>query len=64
MRIRYGMLMRPPGPGAVPKKGLLDMGFDEGYAPSGHHVWGWAEYDRKLSDEELSDYELEEMMAE
>ena len=59
IRARYATLMRPPMPGAVPRKGLLEMKEIEGNAPSGHHAWGWAEYDRFLTGEEIRDYELE-----
>ena len=57
---RYLFLMRPPAPGAFPRDGLQEIGFDEGYAHSGHHYWGWADYNRKLTAEEIWNYELEE----
>ena len=57
-KARYGLTMRPPMPGALPKKGLLETKAIEGYAPDGRHCWGWADYDRKLTDEEVRDYEL------
>lgn len=39
---RYGTLMRPPGPGAVPRKGLIQtISNRHFYAPSGHFCWGW-----------------------
>lgn len=56
---RYGTLMRPPGPGAVPRRGLLNVKNTHQTAPSGHKMWGWAEYNRPLTDEEISEYELE-----
>ena len=57
---RYGTLMRPPGPGAVPRKGLIQTISNRQFdAPSGHFCWGLAEYDRPLTDEEISEYELE-----
>ena len=58
-RVRYLFLMRPPMPGAFPREGLQEIGYDEGFAPSGHHVWGWAEYNRELTEKEIRDYELE-----
>ena len=61
---RYAMLMRPPGPGALPGRGLVRARGDHFYAPSGHFAWGWAEYGRELTDEEIADYELEEMELE
>jgi len=64
MRYRYATLMRPAGPGAVPRDGWVDTSFDEFTAPSGHHAWGWVEYDRRLTDKEINDYELEEMTNE
>ena len=60
MRIyRYGTLMRPPGPGAVPRRGLIQTIGRHFNAPSGHFCWGLAEYSRPLTDEEISGYELE-----
>ena len=56
---RYGTLMRPPGPGAVPRRGLIQTIGKHFNAPSGHFCWGLAEYDRQLTDEEISEYELE-----
>ena len=50
---RYATLMRPPGPGAVPRKGLLQTIGRHFDAPSGHFCWGLAEYDRPLTDEEI-----------
>lgn len=59
-RYRYLLLMRPPTPGAIPIKGLLECREEEGTSPSGHHTWGWALYNRKLSDQEINNFELEE----
>lgn len=59
LRVRYALLMRPPAPGAMPREGLVEMKDIEGHAPSGHHAWGWIEYDRFLTDQEIRDYELE-----
>lgn len=56
---RYGLLMRPPMPGAIPREGLLGCREITGTSPSGHRCWGWAEYDRKLTDDEVQHYELE-----
>lgn len=56
---RYAALMRPPEPGGIPREGLLQVKFIEGVAPSGHHAYGWAEYDRYLTNEELSHYDME-----
>ena len=57
---RYLLLMRPPTPGAIPIGGLLECREEEGISPSGHHTLGWAIYNRKLSDQEVFNFELEE----
>ena len=56
--MKYATLMRPPGPGAVPREGWIDTSFDELTTPSGHHAWGWVEYNRKLTQKEIDDYEF------
>lgn len=56
---RYATLFREPGPGAVPRDGLIDCGYTKGKTPSGRDCWGWVEYNRKLTEEEISQYELE-----
>lgn len=56
---RYGTLMRPPGPGAVPREGLIQA-FERPFtAKSGKYCWGLAEYERPLTENEISDYQLE-----
>lgn len=55
----YRCLMRPPMPGAVPTDGLSFCDFREGKTLSGHHFWGTAVYNRKLTDEEIEHYELQ-----
>lgn len=61
----YLCLMRPPYPGAVPRDGLEKIDFKEGRGRSGHFYWGRAVYSRKLSEEEVRHYDLEEtLMAE
>ena len=60
-RHRYALLMRPPGPGALPGRGMVKAKGEHFTAPSGHFAWGWAEYSRELTDEEREDYELEEI---
>lgn len=57
--VRYATLMRPPMPGAIPREGLLQIKDIEGYTPTKHHAWGWAEYNRYLTEEEIRHYELE-----
>ena len=49
----YGMRLRPAGPGAQPIKGLLRI------APGGGQYHDLLIYDRKLTDEELEEYELD-----
>lgn len=63
-RFRYACRMRPPGPGALPRRGLTETKGGHFTAPSGHFAWGWAEYDRELTDEETEEYELEPMEGE
>lgn len=60
MNYTYYCLMRPPAPGAIPVAGLLECREEEGTAPSGHRSWGCAVYNRKLSDQEIYNWELEE----
>lgn len=56
---RYYCRMRPPAPGAIPKRNLKDavaahiniVGFDR-------HMWGFADYTEPLTDEEIEEYEL------
>ena len=61
---RYASLMRPPSPGAYPRRGLREVSFDEGAAPSGHHHWGVLTYDRELTVDEVWSYELERLPQE
>ena len=49
----YGMRLRPAGPGCQPIKGLLRI------APGGGQYHDLLIYDRKLTDEELEEYELD-----
>lgn len=52
---------RPPVPGAVPRKGLIEVYeyphpiYDQ---MDGHLLYGYVNYDRKLTAEEVSAYEL------
>lgn len=59
LRARYATLLRPPAPGAVPREGLVECKAIEGYTPKGHHAWGWVEYDRYLTEDEIKHYDLE-----
>lgn len=49
----YGMRLRPAGPGAQPMKGLLRI------AAGGGQYHNLLYYDRKLTEEELDEYELD-----
>ena len=61
--VRYAFLMRPPMPGAMPRDGLIECKEICGTAPSGHHAWGWADYSRYLTGDEISHYDLEYVMS-
>ena len=55
MRVyKYGMRLRGFSPGAQPRQGWLDAGTD----PEGKY-WNTLFYNRKLTDEECRDYELD-----
>ena len=58
---RYYSRMRPIGPGTCPKKGLQEVcNFDSRkyVEDAGTFVWGYADYDRELTDRETAAYEL------
>lgn len=56
---RYYCQYRPPMPGAIPRDGLVHIGeYDYKQSFNGIGAWGFAEYDRELSEEEINDYEL------
>lgn len=58
---RYYTRMRPPMPGAIPRKGLVNTeDFGERKVFRGLEAWGYAEYDRALDGKEIRDYELAE----
>lgn len=52
---RYGMRLRGFGPGCQPMRGLID-----GVEASGKY-WAMLTYNRKLTPEEIRDYELDEL---
>ena len=56
---RYYCKMRPPAPGAVPKRNLY-AAVAEHIHIAGHdrHMWGLADYTAPLTDEEIDLYEL------
>lgn len=56
---RYYCRFRPPMPGAIPKQGLVNLtSFDYRQSYDGIECWGWVEYDRELTKDEINDYEL------
>lgn len=60
-RYRYYTLYRPPMPGGIPKQGLLSIHEYEDrllVTSINRWAWGYAEYSRKLTEKEISDYEL------
>lgn len=57
----YGYLFRPPMPGAQPRNGLKDMYEKEVTLPCGRSLWGYAIYNRRLTETEKADYELIEI---
>ena len=61
---RYALLMRPPCLGACPMNGMIRCSCEGGTAPSGHHYWGWCEYSRELTAQEINDYEMEQISLE
>ena len=65
----YACLQRPPGPGAVPREGLIRCEYDCDYCEYdcdhigiGHYVWGVAVYNRKLSVNECQYYDMRRCM--
>ena len=59
--MRYYSTQRPIVPGSAPTYGLQEVhNFDlRTYCPEiDRYAWGWAEYDRILSDDETKGYEL------
>ena len=56
---RYYCQYRPPMPGAIPRDGLVNIAsFDYKQSYNGVGCWGWAEYNRPLTENEIGDYEL------
>lgn len=58
---RYGLRMRPPMPGAIPKYGLVACHDIEGMSPSGHYIYGLVDYKDRLTVGEVEAYELKYM---
>ena len=57
---RYYLIQRGPGPFCQPKGCINTKDYnDKIYVEEiGYNAWGYAEYDRKLTVTEISDYEL------
>lgn len=61
---RYGCPERPPVPGAVPRDGLINLfSADEPDEKCTNCRWGWVEYRRLLTAEEIEQYELIHMVT-
>ena len=59
----YGMLFRPPMPGAQPRDGLYAM-YDAEMTVRGRKLWGYVVYERELTKAEIEQYELLELKPE
>lgn len=59
----YGTRLRPPDIGCVPKQGLRDVNFEE-FTCGSRHYWGTASYSRKLTEEEKTHYDMDEIKEE
>jgi hypothetical protein len=57
----YFLRERPPTPGAIPKEGLIEV-YEYPhpiYDPMDQHmIYGYANYDRRLTKDEIRQYEL------
>lgn len=59
MLYQYLCRMRPPAPGAIPKRNLYQV-LSGHISIEGHgHAWGLVEYTEPLTDEEIEMYELQ-----
>ena len=61
---RYYLTQRPPAPGAIPRGSKNTVSFDTKQEVDGLEAWGYVEYDKPLTDEQISDYELSENVTE
>ena len=55
--IRYYFKLRCPAPGCQPKNGLIETS-DKDIEIRGYKFYGYADYDRILTDEEMSQYDI------
>ena len=58
---RYYLTQRPPAPGAIPRGSKNTVSFDTKQEVDGLEVWGYVEYDKPLTEQQISDYELTEL---
>lgn len=56
---RYACPERPPMPGTVPRE-MIGISSEE-QTINGRNVWGIVDYNRKLTEKEVYDYELIEL---
>lgn len=57
---QYACQMRPPAPGAVPVRNLVNVvGEHIPISGTDRHYWGLVEYSQPLTDEEIDMYELD-----
>lgn len=61
MMYTYFLRMRPPAPGAIPREGLQET-YEYPHpiydSMDQHLLYGYANYNRKLTQEEIDHYEL------
>ena len=57
---RYYLTERPPMPGTIPRGciNIMDFGIKKYVQEIDREAWGWVEYERELTDKEISEYEL------
>lgn len=60
MEYTYYLTQRPAGPGCQPRKGLLDIeDIDNKFVPEiNQTAWSKVTYDRQLTQDEITQYEL------
>lgn len=60
MEYTYYLTQRPAGPGCQPRKGLLDIeDLDNRFVPEiNREAWSKVTYDRQLTQDEITQYEL------
>lgn len=61
MGYRYWFVLRPPMPGAVPKRNLENVtsfGKRTYRYEVNREVWGYADYSEPLTDKEVDEYDL------